>query len=1796
MSGPEEPAATWGEPARARASLDQLTGAAMPVDEFLPLAIRVVRTLAALHARGAIHEGIRPACIWIDAATRELALADAPGGRAATLSEGSLPYISPEQTGQMNRPIDSRSDLYSLGVVFYQLLAGRLPFEADDAVEWVHCHVARQPRRLDQVRPSLPRPLIDIIGKLLAKLPDHRYQSALGLLHDLDRCVRDRNERGELAPFPLGERDVSDEFRIPQKLYGRDIESAALLAAFKRAAESGTPELLLVSGYAGVGKSSVVHELLRPVVKRRGRFIAGKFEQYKRDIPYFTISQALRGLALDVLAESQLGIARWRQQLAHALGRYGKLVVDLVPQLGLIVGPQPPVPELSLTESEMRLRRVFGRLFAACATPEHPLAMFIDDMQWADTASLALIAHLLTDGDTRHLLIIGAYRDNEVEPTHAMVRGVEAARRSGARIGDLVLQPLSEEALGRLVADTVQASPGQAVPLASLVRDKTGGNPFFAIQFLTALHQKRLIWFDRDANRWQWDAARIRAEGYTDNVAELMRDRLYALPSETQAVLQRAACIGGTIDDATLAIACEGKVASALRPALDQYLLLEGIPAERNTYRFPHDRVHEAAYALLPEPERARVHLEIGRRMLASTAPEELPGKVFEIVSQLDHGLALIESRPERERLGELYLLAGMRAQASTAYASALRYFTAGATLLAEPEVHRPGLAFALDLHRAECELLTGARDAAEPRLADLARRAADVVDLAAVTSARIALYTALDRAGLAVEATLEYLRRVGIDWSAHPTDDEVRREHDRIWQQLGSHPIEELADLPAMTDPQHCATMGVLALAQSSALFTDEKLHSLVICRMVNLSLEHGNSDGSGIGYAWLGAFLRPRFGNPWAGIRFGQVALDLVENRGLLRWKARVYLDFAMLITPWSKHLRCGIELVRRCFEAANETGDLTFASYSCNCLVTLFLAVGDPLATVQREADIGLAFVRKAKFGPAIDFLTVQRQLIRSLRGMTRKLGSLDDEDFAEEQFEHRLEAAGHHVLAACRYWIRKMQARFFAGDHAEALAAGARARPLLWAIAAFPEASVYVFYSALACAAHHDVAPDDERPRLREELAAHHAQLAAWAEHCPDNFRDRAELTGAELARIRGEPDHAERLYEQAIRSARAHGFVQIEAIAYEALARFHRERGRVLVADAYVREAHARYLRWGAEGKARQLRRAHPGLELQATAVALHAEQRDRLSVIKASQTISGIMDKDLLSRTLLRFVLEEGGARRVVLVTSRDGELEIAAEASIDSPFASGDARVPRSLLAYVLRTQESVLLDAADDAGRFAGDPYFADSRPRSVLCLPVRLRADAVALLYLENELIPGTFTAERLLTLELLAAQAAISLENAQLLERERTGRIEAEAADRRGRLLGEATALLSQTLDSRGVLDALARLFARSFVDWAVIDLQDNGTLVRIAGAHRDPDKEPILRELAERYALQPRSPAWQVLQTGKPFESAVVTDDQIRASCVDDHHVELLRRLGPRSGLFVPLCARDAVIGTLSLASTTPNWFTRADIELAIDLGRRMALAIDNARLLAETRRALHLRDEFLRIASHELRTPLASLRLSAQGLLRAAERNRTVSPEILDRTLGRVLGNTLRLEQLTSELLDVTRIEQGRLQLNPIEITLDAIVREAVEHIEAELAETGSSVSIECPAPVVGRWDRSRLDQVVTNLLTNAAKFGAGKPIEIRIEQLGASARLAVIDHGIGIDPARRPHVFDRFERAVPSSRYGGLGLGLYIARSIVAAHGGTITVDSELGVGSTFTVTLPCTTPEPGAEQLVSN
>jgi predicted ATPase len=853
----------------------------MKVRGFLQLAIGIAAVLSKLHQRGLVHKDLKPSKILVNCADGQVRLtgfnlaSHLPRERQAPdppeLIAGTLAYMAPEQTGRMNRSIDARSDLYALGVTFYQMLTGSLPFTATEPIEWVHCQVARRPVAPAERVPDVPAVLSAIIMKLLSKGAEDRYQTATGLESDLQRCLAEWETHRRIDAFALGEHDTPDRLFIPEKLYGREREIATLLAALERVVSGGAPELVLVSGYSGIGKSSVVNELHKVLVPPRGLFAAGKFDQYKRDIPYATLAQAFQGLVRPLLGKSDAELAPWREALREALGPNGQLMVHLVPELEPLIGPQPPVPELPPQDAQRRFQLVFRRLLGVFARPEHPLALFLDDLQWLDTATLDLLEHLATQPELRHLLLVGAYRDNEVTPAHPLTRRLAAIRSAGGRMQEIMLAPLELEDLGRLVADALWCAPERVAPLAQLVHEKTAGNPFFTIQFLTTLAEDGLLAFDHDAARWCWDLEGIHAKGYTDNVVDLMLRKLRRLPTATQHALQLLACLGNSAAISSLSLIHGGSEA-ALDPALSEVVRAGLVFRQEGTYRFLHDRVQEAAYALIPEGERAAEHLRIGRLLAMHTPPEAIEETVFEVVSQLNRGAALITSAEEREQVAELNLIAGRRAKASTAYAAALTYLVAGAAMLGEDSWERRyDLTFSLELARAECEFLTGALAEAEVRLAELARRAAGLPHLAIVTQLRMELFTTLGRSDRAVEACLHYLRRVGVQWSAHPTKEEVREDYERMWHQIGSRSIEKLLDLPPVTDPDCRATMDVLTAAVTPAMFTDENLFCLVLCRMANLSLEHGNSDGSCSAYVWLGMVLGPQFGAYQAGYRFG-------------------------------------------------------------------------------------------------------------------------------------------------------------------------------------------------------------------------------------------------------------------------------------------------------------------------------------------------------------------------------------------------------------------------------------------------------------------------------------------------------------------------------------------------------------------------------------------------------------------------------------------------------------------------------------------------------------------------------------------------------------------------------------------------------------------------------------------------------------------------------------------------------------------------------------------------------------
>ncbi|MGA8262686.1 MAG: AAA family ATPase [Arenicellales bacterium] len=1732
--------------------LDLLLGKPMELTQFLRTAIGVSAALRQMHGCGFVHKDIKPTNILADRTSGEAWLTGfgiasrLPRERQAPAPPesiaGTLAYMAPEQTGRMNRSIDSRSDLYSFGVTLYQMLTGSLPFTASNPMEWVHCHIARKVLPPKERLETIPLPVSNIIMRLLAKNAEERYQSAAGVERDLGRCLSEWEAQDRISDFSLGENDIPDRLMIPEKLYGRDREIETLLNAFDRIVAGGRPELVLVSGYSGIGKSAVVNELHKPLVPPRGLFASGKFDQYKRDIPYATLAQAFQSLIRPLLSKGEEELRKWRDALHEALDPNGLLIVELVPELKHIIGEQPPVPELPPKDAQGRFQLIFRRFISVFARPESPLALFLDDLQWLDAATLDLLEDLLSRTDMKHLLLIGAYRDNEVNSTHPLMRKLDAMRQAGSDLHDIVLAPLGLEDLNQLLADSLRCERDRAAPLAQLLHEKTYGNPFFAIQFISSLADEGLLNFDHGEARWSWDLNRIHAKGYTDNVVDLMVGKLNRLPAATQTALQQFACMGNSAEFDMIHMVYEG----AIEEMHDQ--LWEAVRAglvfrSEKSYRFLHDRVQEAAYSLIPKEQRAAAHLRIGTLLAENTPPERLEDIIFEIVNQLNRGSHLITSVEERERVAELNLIAGRHAKLSTAYASALKYLRAGRALLTDTTWERNyRLIFSIEYLMAECELLTADMAASERRLSLLSQRTRNPHDFAIVTRLQLTLYTTLDQSDRGVDVFLEYLRRTGTDWARHPTREDVLREYDRIWASLGNRSIEQLIDIPLITDSDVLDILDVLTEIVTPALYFDENLSSLVVCRMVNLSLEHGNHDGSCFGYVWLGVLAGPRFNNYKDGFRFGRLGYDLVEKRGLVRYQARTYMSFGNFVVPWTEHVSNGRDLVRRAFDAAYGIGDLTFAAYSLAELIKNSLMVGVNLADVQTEAENALEFARRTRFGLVIEVAAAQLGLIRMLRGLTTDFGSLNDGEFDELASEHYM--AGNPVLAFSEfcYFTRKLQGRFFAGDYTAAVDASRRAHSLLWPVASQIETGDFRFYSALAHAALFRAASSDDRPVHFKALMDHHAQLKVWAEHCPANFENREALVAAELAQIEGHIVDSEELYEKAIRSAHLNGFIHNEAVAYELAAQFYRTRGFKTIADAYLRNARHCYLRWGADGKVQQLDSLYPRLaapegQRPATIIGTPVQHLDVASVVKASQALSSEMVLPGLIERLMRIALEHAGAERGLLILVRDGEHQIEAEATADSSgieVAIRQAQVtksdlPQSALHYVLRTQKDVLLDDALADNVYSKDEYVQRKGSRSVLCLPIVRRGKLVGALYLENNLAPFVFTPDRVTVLQLLASQAAISLENAALYSD-----LQLQAG------LLQRLPVSAWTLKPDGTPDFVNQVW-----------LEFSGQTLDLIRSHPEAWMtvvHPQDREAASRAFRDG-------VRSGRGF---ALETRSLRAQ--DGTY---------RWHLQQAVVLRDAEGRVLRFVGTTTDIDDQKRAEEALRQAQSDLARVNRITTMGELTASL----------AHEVSQPISGAMINANICLRKLGSDRPDLEEV-----RAVVTRFQRDAQRAADIIGRIRSRFEKDAPNREVLDVNEVIRDTVAVLRSEAVRYSASIRTELAAdlPQIA-GDRVQLQQVAMNLIFNSIEamkdIDGMREVVIRSQEAEHDHILvSVSDTGIGLPPQLEEQIFDPFFTTKPH----GTGMGLRISRSIIESHGGRLWATAHDRRGATFAFSIP--------------
>jgi predicted ATPase/signal transduction histidine kinase/tRNA A-37 threonylcarbamoyl transferase component Bud32 len=1397
----------------------------LSLDEVLNLGARVAGVLGQIHRRGVVHKDVNPANVVIEPAGKELKLIDFglsdtlsranPSVRSPNQLEGTIRYISPEQTGRMNRAIDYRTDLYSFGVMLYELLVGVTPFTSSDPLELVHAHIAIEPTPPHVKDPAVPQAVSAIVMRLLAKNAEDRYQSAEGVVRDLEECRAKLSAHDRIDGFEPGLRDVPDRFRIPQKLYGREAQSEVLRTAVDRAAH-GKTELVLVAGYSGVGKSTLVNEVHRPLLRTRGYFASGKFDQLKRDVPYASLSEAFQDLFQQILTESEAALGRWRTKLVDALGPNAPVLAELVPAITVILGKQPSPVALGPTEAQNRLNFAFDRLIRALAVEEHPLVVFLDDLQWADAPSLNLLQHLMTDAGTSHFCVIGAYRDNEVNATHPLQRTIDAIRATSTRVTSIVLQPLSLEDVTALCGDALHVSARSATPLAQLLRQKTEGNPFFLTQLLDALHEEHLIAFDAGAGdatadaaagTWRWDLEAIRARALTGDVVELVARRIQKLSPNAREALKLAACIGNRFDLHMLAVVSRRtpvEMAASFWEALEEGLLLPigdayhvvvaaraaapDAPVPPTAFKFLHDRVQQAAYSLIDGGVRSAIHVELGRLLLADTPAERLDERIADIANQFALGREGLTDLEERHRVAELALRAGKKAQASAAFEPALRYFTTGLELLAEDAFEkRHDLAFALFAEAAETAYLNTHFARADELCAVAMAHAGTALEKLKVYETRMLCRLSQNGFEDAISLGLEALTLVGLHLpvAAGPADfgAALQRNHEL----LAGRDVASLKDLPELTDPLLIAVQRIFLHLGGPSFMSNPLLFLLISAEWLALTLQHGNCRSSPFAYVIYGVLQSAALKDAVAARAYGDLAVTVMEKYDARETKAHVFVLRGALVMPWTVPLRETYDLLYQGIQAGLESGDIQHAAHGTSNLCTSPLVAGDPLPQLLVQITEMVDFLVRHKHHALLLYNSIPKQTALNLLGRASDPLVLTGDAFDETRDIPILLEAKSYSSVAMFHTIKTMLAYLF-GDLALAKAHIAQGEPFNPALGGLPMSMQTNLFQSLTLLACHPTATDAERAATLLTVEKNQAELLKWAEHAPWSVVHKHHLVAAELARVEGRPGDAIGLYQKAARGAAEQRFLHEEAIASERCADLCRTLGWDRPADAYLTDAYYAYVRWGATAKVAELEAKHPALlageasrksralgspdasvSASTTAATLEAG-----SVLKAAQAISGEIVLDRLTQTLLRIMVESAGAQRGILLLAKDGALVLEAEctAGTDAVVAvrgaspEGDERLSSGIVSYVGRTGESVVLEAATREGRFTKDPYVVAHKPRSILCAPLLHQGVLVAVIYLENNLADAAFTADRLEVLTMLSGQAVLSIHNATL----------------------------------------------------------------------------------------------------------------------------------------------------------------------------------------------------------------------------------------------------------------------------------------------------------------------------------------------------------------------------------------------------------------------------------------------
>ncbi|WP_207652902.1 AAA family ATPase [Anaeromicrobium sediminis] len=1591
---------------------------------------------------------------------------------------------------------------------------------------------------------------------------------------DLKRCEKSFKSMGKIENFQIGEFDVSDRFQMPEKLYGREEELKELFEFFEKA-NAGHKELVLLQGNAGVGKSTLVKEMENRLVGGSVYFISGKFEQFQREIPYSALIMALENFINELLLESSHKLDIWREKILQAVGNNGQIITDVLPSLKLIIGEQNSAPKLGVVETQNRFNLIFQNFIKVIAQKEHPLVMFIDDLQWADSASLNFIKNLMTNKSIEHLLIIGAYRHNKINLLEPFIMMKNELMKNNVMVNNINLNEFQKKTLKAFLQDTfisLRKDLGTIEELSEFIHNKTKGNPFFVRQFLQSLYDEEYIWFDYDGMEWSWDTTQIKKVNITHNVVELLIEKIEKLKPSTIEELKNAACVGNQFDLKTLALINDKSfhtVLEDLQPALKEGLIsvINNVSVDCNEnnikFYFLHDRIQQAIYSLIPDHVKESIHLHIGRGLLKEYSNCEEVEQLFEIVRQFNEGRRIIREKDECIKLAELNFKAGMAAKGASAYKAAFIYFQTGIEMLSS-NAWKEYYEVTLQLYSEITEMAYLINDYKQmDKFGEkVLENAKTLMDKVKVYTTRIQAYQAQLNLHEALKTGISVLELMGINMPIKPKQTDIEKAFANVKEAMEGMEVEDLLKLPSMRDTVKLAAMEIMLSTLPATYKTAPMLTPILTCKMVEFSIKYGNSPLSAGAYTYYGLLLCTVVNDIELGYKMGKMSVNMVENQNLKQYKATVLDMDSYCIKHWKEHLKSTLDSFIKGFRAGMENGNFECAACCLAGHAKNSFYTGRPLGVLREEIEGNIKIIEKVKECSSLNYKKIFAQLVFNMEGKSKNPVNLIGETCDENKIFSIL-SNSNDMVGMFFLFLSKTILNYHFGEYSLAVETAKKAEENLGGVGGMVDIPVFNCFDSLSRLATYSTVSDREKEYILKKVSKNQEKMKNWTKHAPMNFLHKFYLVEAELLRVTGKAEEAMEYYHKSIYLAKEHGYINDEALANELAAGFWIAKNKYEYAKLHLKKAYSAYKIWGAEGKAKDLQNKYVEIfhekfeentnKNETTISTL--ELVDINTIMKASQAISQEIVLEELIKKLIRILIENVGAQKVIFIMKKEDDFIIKGKKEMEEEkitvvkdiMVEEYENIPKSIINYVSRTNKSVILENSIHSTTFASDNYIVKSKPKSVLCFPLINKRELKGIIYLENNLMTGAFTRDRLKVLEILSSQIVISLENAKLYEDlERSN----EILDIK---VKERTAQLKQERDK------LEKYLHIAEVSFLVLDVEGKVALINRKGCE--------LLGYSEEEVI------------GQKWHDKFIKEDN-REEAKDSFKTLL-------NGEQVEYCDRIIITKTGKERMVSFHNIVLRDQDGNVEGTLSCGVDVTEHKLLREQLEYNKLKLEFFANLSHELKTPL-NLSFSALQMLNLY-RNTSLSSndnEKLEKYTNIIKQNNYRLLRLVNNLVDITKINSNSFDLNLQNHDIVDLIRRITysvsDYIENKDRTLEFNSNVKSKVIVC---DPFSIERIILNLLSNAVKFtDEGDEISVNIYDRQGSIIIVVKDTGIGIPESKQKMIFERFRQVDKSFTRNseGSGIGLTIAKLLIGVHDGEITVESKVGEFTKFIIDLP--------------